>query len=180
MQYSNRSNYENRNNRPSYSSRQYNNNSKYENSEYENPRYENSEKFDEIFIIRASQEVYYNKYSNKNMSYNIEEYYENSDFQYFTNFFSYHINNKEQFHDVYENKFSKNENKTEFKNDVNVDFVVIFYHIMINKMDEKLIYYKCYKKFAFNNLLHIHLKSKSYRKKIIQSEKSPKIKKNII
>ena len=32
-----------------------------------------------MFITRASQEVYYNKYSNKNMFYNIEEYYKNSD-----------------------------------------------------------------------------------------------------
>ena len=77
MQYSNRSNYKNQNKRPSYSSRQYNNNSKYENSKYENPRYENSKKFNKVFIIRASQKVYYNKYSNKDISYNIEEYYEN-------------------------------------------------------------------------------------------------------
>ena len=42
-----------------------------------------------MFITRASQKVYYNKYSNEDMSYNIEEYHENSDFQYFTDFFSY-------------------------------------------------------------------------------------------
>ena len=38
-------------------------------------------------------------------------------------------------------------------------------------MGEKLIYYKCYKKFVFNNLLHAHFKSKSCRRKIIRFEK---------
>ena len=122
-------------------------------------------------ITRAPQEIYYNKYSNKNMLYDIEEYHKNPDFQYFTDSFFYHINNKEQFHDAHKNKPSKNKNKTKSKNDVNVDFIAIFYHIIINKMSEKSIYRKCYKKFAFNNLLHAHLKSKSYRKKIIKSEK---------
>ena len=128
-------------------------------------------------ITRASQKIYYNKYSNKDMFYNIEEYHENPDSQYFINFLFYHINNKEQFHDAHKNKPSKNKNKTKFKNDVNVNFVVIFYYVIINKMNEKLIYRKCYKKFAFNNLLHIYLKSKSYRRKIIKSEKSSKVKK---
>ena len=177
MQYSNRSSYENRNKRSFYPSRQYDDNSKYGNSGYENPRYENSEEFDKMFITRASQEVYYNKYSNKNMFYNIEEYYKNSDSQYFTDFLFYFINNKEQFHDAHENKSSKNKNKIKFKDDVNVDFVAIFYHIMINKINEKSICYKCYKKFAFNNLLHIYLKSKSYRRKITRSEKLSKNKK---
>ena len=44
-------------------------------------------------------------------------------------------------------------------------------------MSEKLIYRKCYKKFAFNNLLHIYFKSKSYRRKIIRFEKLSKDKK---
>ena len=48
-----------------------------------------------MFVTRAPQEVYYNKYSNKNMSYNIEEYHENPDSQYFTDSFFYYINNKE-------------------------------------------------------------------------------------
>ena len=48
---------------------------------------------------------------------------------------------------------------------------------MINKINEKSIYRKCYKKFAFNNLLHTHLKSKSYRRKIINFEKLSKDKK---
>ena len=81
------------------------------------------------------------------------------------------MNNKEQFHDAYKNKLLKNKNKTEFKDDVNVDFVVVFYYAIINKMGEKLIYRKCYKKFPFNNLLHTYLKSKSCRKKIIRFEK---------
>ena len=114
-----------------------------------------------MFIIRASQKVCFNKFSNEDIFYNIEEYYENSDFHYFGDFF-YHINNKKQFHDAYENKPSENENKIKFKNDVNVDFVIIFYYIMTNKLSEKLIYYKCYKKNSFNNLLHTHFKSKSY------------------
>ena len=85
MQYSNRSSYKNRSERFFYSSRQYGDNLKYENprygnSGYENSRYGNSEEFNEMFITRASQEVYYNKYSNKNIFYDIEEYYENSDF----------------------------------------------------------------------------------------------------
>ena len=105
------------------------------------------------------------------MPYNIKEYHKNPDSQYFINFFFYHINNEEQFHDAYKNKSLKNENKTKFKNDVNVDFVAIFYHVIINKMNEKLICRKCYKKFLFNNLLYVYLKSKSYRKKIIKSEK---------
>ena len=124
-----------------------------------------------MLITRASQKIYYNKYLNKDISYNIEEYHKNPNSQYFINPFFYHINNKEQFYNVYKNKSSKDENKTEFKNNVNVNFVVIFYHVMFNKMDEKSIYYKYYKKFVFNNLLHTHLKSKSYRKKIAKSEK---------
>ena len=100
MQYSNRPNYKNRSERSFYPSRQYNNNSengnpRYENPEYKNLEYENSEEFDEMSITRASQEVYYNKYSNENMFYDIEEYYKNSDFQYFIDFFSYHMNNEE-------------------------------------------------------------------------------------
>ena len=92
-------------------------------------------------------------------------------------FFYYYINNENQFHDAHKNKFSKNENKIKFKNDVNVGFVVVFYYVIINKMSEKLIYRKCYKKFAFNNLLYIYLKSKFYRKKITKSEKLSKDKK---
>ena len=176
MQYSNRSSYKNRNERSFYSSKQYDNNSKYGNSRYENPGYgnsgyENLEEFDKMFIIRVSQKVYCNEYSNEDIFYNIEKYHKNPDSQYFINSFFYYINNEKQFHDVYENKSSKNENKIEFKNDANVDFVVIFNYVMINKMSEKSIYYKCYKKVVFNNLLHAHLKSKSYRKKIIKSEK---------
>ena len=105
------------------------------------------------------------------MFYNIEEYYKNSDFQYFTNSFFYYMNNEKQFHDAHENKSSKNKNKIKFKNNVDVDFVVIFYYIIINKMNEKSIYRKCYKKFTFNNLLYIYFKSKSYRRKIIKFEK---------
>ena len=41
-------------------------------------------------------------------------------------------------------------------------------------MSEKLIYYKYYKKFIFNNLLYTHFKSKSYRRKIVKSEKLSK------
>ena len=37
-------------------------------------------------------------------------------------------------------------------------------------MSEKSTYRKCYKKFAFNNLLHTYLKSKSYRRKIAKFE----------
>ena len=48
-----------------------------------------------MFVTRASQKVYYNKYSNKDMSYNIKEYHKNPNFQYFTNSFFYHINNEE-------------------------------------------------------------------------------------
>ena len=44
-------------------------------------------------------------------------------------------------------------------------------------MNEKLIYYKHYKKFVFNNLLHTHFKSKSYRRNIIRFEKLSKDKK---
>ena len=44
-------------------------------------------------------------------------------------------------------------------------------------MDEKSIYRKYYKKFTFNNLLYIYLKSKSYRRKIIKSKKLFKNKK---
>ena len=47
-----------------------------------------------MFITRASQKVYYNKYSNKDMFYDIEEYYKNSDFSYFTDSFFYYINNE--------------------------------------------------------------------------------------
>ena len=171
MQYPNRPSYENRNERPFYPSKQYDDNSKYENPEYENPRYENLKEFDEMFVTRAPQKVYYNKYSNEDMLYNTEGYHENFNSQYFTNSFFYHINNKKQFHDAHKNKFSKDENKIKLKNDVNVNFVVVFYYAITNKMSEKSIYRKCYKKFVFNNLLHTHLKSKSYRKKIIKFEK---------
>ena len=130
-----------------------------------------------MLVTRAPQKIYYNKYSNKDIFYDIEKYHENSNSQYFTDSFSYYMNNEKQFHDAYKNKPSKNENKTKFKNNVNVDFVVVFYHVMINKMNEKSIYRKCYKKFAFNNLLYAHLKSKSYRKKIIKLEELFKDKK---
>ena len=70
--------------------------------------------------------------------------------------------------------FRQINNKIKFKNDVNVGFVIVFYYVIINKMGEKSIYRKCYKKFVFNNLLHIYLKSKSYRRKIIKSEKLSK------
>ena len=40
-----------------------------------------------MFIIRAPQKVYDNKYSNENIFYNIEEYHENPDSQYFIDFF---------------------------------------------------------------------------------------------
>ena len=40
-----------------------------------------------MFVTRASQKVYYNKFSNKDISYDIEEYYKNSNSQYFTNSF---------------------------------------------------------------------------------------------
>ena len=171
MQYPNRSSYKNRNERSFYSSKQYDDNLKYGNSGYGNTRYENSEKFDKMFITRAPQKVNYNKYPNKNISYNIEKYHENPDFQYFTDSFFYYINNKEQFHDAYKNKPSKSKNKTKSKNDVNVDFVVIFYYVIINKINEKSICRKYYKKFIFNNLSHIYLKSKSCRRKIIRFEK---------
>ena len=45
---------------------------------------------------------------------------------------------------------------------------------MINKIGEKLICRKCYKKFVFKNLLYTHFKSKSYRKKIIRFKKLSK------
>ena len=51
---------------------------------------------------------------------------------------------------------------TKFQDNVNVEFVVIFYYIMINKINERLLYRKCYKKIAFNNLLHIYLKLKNF------------------
>ena len=41
-------------------------------------------------------------------------------------------------------------------------------------MSEKLICRKCYKKLAFNNLLHTHFKSKSYRRKTINFEELSK------
>ena len=97
----------------------------------------------------------------------------------YQNSFFYYINNKEQFHDAHKNKSLKNKNKIESKNDVNVDFVVVFYYVMINKMSEKLICRECYKKFAFNNFLHIHFKSKSYRRNIIKFEELSKDKKII-
>ena len=80
MQYSNRPSYENRNKRYFYLSKQYDDNSEYGNSEYGNSEYENLKEFDEMFITRAPQKVYYNKYSNENIFYNIEEYYENFNF----------------------------------------------------------------------------------------------------
>ena len=40
-----------------------------------------------MFIIRASQKVYFNKFSNKNMHYNIEKYHKNSNFHYFRDVF---------------------------------------------------------------------------------------------
>ena len=56
-----------------------------------------------MFVTRAPQEVYYNKYSNEDMFYNIEKYHKNPDVQYFTNSFFYYMNNEEQFHDAYKN-----------------------------------------------------------------------------
>ena len=48
-----------------------------------------------MFITRASQKVYFNEFFNKDIYYDIEEYYENFDVYYFVDFFIYHINNKE-------------------------------------------------------------------------------------
>ena len=102
MQYSNRSSYKNRSEQSFYFSRQYNNNqgygnsrygnsgyedSRYGNSGYEDSRYGNLGEFDEMFVIRASQEVYFNKFSNKDIFYNIEDYYKIFDFHYFIDFF---------------------------------------------------------------------------------------------
>ena len=95
-----------------------------------------------MFIIRVSQKVYFNKFSNKDIYYNIENYYKNFNIYYFVNFFVYYINNKKQFYNVYKNKSSKNENKTKFKNDIKIKFVVIFYYIIINKINKKLTYRK--------------------------------------
>ena len=96
-----------------------------------------------MFITRASQEIYFNKFSNEDIHYDIEKYYNFFNIYYFADFFSYHINNKKQFHDIYKNKSLKDENKIKFKNDINVKFVIVFYHIIINKINEKLIYHKC-------------------------------------
>ena len=40
-----------------------------------------------MFIIRASQKIYFNNFSNKDIHYNIEEYCKNSEFHYFRDFF---------------------------------------------------------------------------------------------
>ena len=40
-----------------------------------------------MFIIRVSQKVYFNKFFNKDIYYDIEKYYENFDIYYFANFF---------------------------------------------------------------------------------------------
>ena len=47
-----------------------------------------------MFVIRASQEIYFNKFSNKDIYYNIEKYYKNFDAHYFADSFFYYINNK--------------------------------------------------------------------------------------
>ena len=113
-----------------------------------------------MFVTRAPQKVYFNKFSNENMSYNIETYNENSNSHYFKDFFFYYINNKKQFYDAYKNKSSKNENKTKYKNNVNVDLVIIFYCIIINKMNERLIYYKCYKNLLLT-IFCIHISNRN-------------------
>ena len=87
----NRSSYKNRSKESFYSLKQYNDNQRYENSGYENSGYENSgygnlKEFDKMFITRAPQEVYFNKFSNKDIFYNIEEYHKNSDSHYFRDF----------------------------------------------------------------------------------------------
>ena len=43
-----------------------------------------------MFITRASQKVYFNKFPNKDIFYNIEKYYKNPDFHYFRDFFLSH------------------------------------------------------------------------------------------
>ena len=48
-----------------------------------------------MLIIRASQKVYFNKFFNKDIHYNIEKYYKNFTIYYFANSFIYYINNKE-------------------------------------------------------------------------------------
>ena len=40
-----------------------------------------------MFIIRASQEIYFDKFSNENIYYNIEKYYKNLNVYYFADFF---------------------------------------------------------------------------------------------
>ena len=48
-----------------------------------------------MFITRASQKVYFNKFFNEDIYYNTKEYYKNFDVHYFINLFIYYINNKE-------------------------------------------------------------------------------------
>ena len=40
-----------------------------------------------MFITRASQKVYFNKFLNENIYYDIEKYHENSNVHYFADFF---------------------------------------------------------------------------------------------
>ena len=40
-----------------------------------------------MFMIRASQEIYFNKFSNENNYYNIEKYYKNFNIHYFADLF---------------------------------------------------------------------------------------------
>ena len=52
--------------------------------------------------------------------------------------FFYYINNEKQLHDAYKNKSSKNKNKTKFKNDVNVELIIVFL-LYYNQQNEREI-----------------------------------------
>ena len=60
--------------------------------------------------------------------------------------------------------------KFDSKDKIDVGFVFIFYHVIVGKMGEKIVYRKCEKEFLSNNKFHFYLKKKVCRRKTIPKE----------
>ena len=108
--------------------------------------------------FRVPQKTYFNDFLNEN--YDLKSYHKDINHQ---NFYIYYKNEK-QFHDA--NKRTFIEKKKDFKNnEINIKFVFVTYHVIIEKKRKQSQYRICKKNFFLNNLLHAYIKIKFYSRK---------------
>ena len=140
-------NYENRDDRSFYSSRSYEN-----------------QRFIRMSPPRVPQETYFNDFFDENCG--LEGYHEDIIHQ---NLYIYH-ENEEQFHDANEKTLIEKK-KRDFKDDeINVEFIFVTYYIITERKKKQFKCRICKKDFSSNNLLHIHIKIKSYSRKLSQKD----------